>query len=530
MNSIVNTHNSHAVHGKKPVSKGVGPEAEGDATGMPGEFSGLFAALMNGKAGQVFAADEGKASPEASGLAAETLSPSVNIITASTPALNDESLQAFARSQGMDEAAMALIFQGKAPATALTPTLSPDLPASISAVSAISAVSTVSPVSPDMSVDLSADLPPTAPAGASELGSGLNGTPGATAVMMAALELGEEASMRWTIGTPAKETAAPEPAPVLPPLVTTELLKPMMFGLNGLRTAAKPEAHNGTAAEAEADQSGDLPGKSLAASLMQAAPEAAQQAKRQAEKLSLTRGSDTPANKSMLADMSTKLSLNPIATQAASASMGAAAQTDTRIETLILGENLSGEELQAVFAQRAESGAQGQGQPNGQGGNSAAAAAQTDIDLRAEQYEKLSHRLAEALGQRLSAQIARGEWKVELALKPHNLGTVDIQLTMKNGALEASFNASEASTRELINDGMPKLKEVLEKSGMELALLDVNVRQNSQNGGNPTPGRQPSSGQGLSAVKGDTEKTGPAAKPAATGKQTGNQDGLDVLV
>ena len=528
MNSIVNTHNSHAVHGKKPVSKGIGPEADGDATGMPGEFSGLFAALMNGKAGQVFAAGEGKASPEANELAAETLSPSVNIITASTPALNDESLQAFARSQGMDEAAMALIFQGKAPATALILTVSPDLPASISAVSP------VSPVSPDMSVDLSADLPPTAPAGASEAGSGLNGTPGATAVMMAALELGEEASMRWTIGTPAKETAAPEPAPVLPPLVTTELLKPMMFGLNGLRTAAKPETHNGTAAEAEAqseaDQSGDLPGKSLAASLMQAAPEAAQQAKRQAEKLSLTRGSDSPANKSMLADISTKLSLNPVATQAASASMGAAAQTDTRIETLILGENLSGEELQAVFAQRAESGAQGQGQPNGQGGNSAAAAAQADIDLRAEQYEKLSHRLAEALGQRLSAQIARGEWKVELALKPHNLGTVDIQLTMKNGELEASFNASEASTRELINDGMPKLKEVLEKSGMELAILDVNVRQNSQNGGNPTPGRQPSSGQGLSAVKGDTEKTGPAAKPAATGKQTGNQDGLDVLV
>ena len=522
MNSIVNTHNSHAVHGKKPVSKGIGPEADGDATGMPGEFSGLFAALMNGKAGQVFAAGEGKASPEANELAAETLSPSVNIITASTPVLNDESLQAFARSQGMDEAAMALIFQGKAPATALIPTVSPDLPASISAVS------------PDMSVDLSADLPPTAPAVASEAGSGLNGTPGATAVMMAALELGEEASMRWTIGTSGKETAAPEPAPVLPPLVTTELLKPMMFGLNGLRTAAKPETHNGTAAEAEAqaeaDQSGDLPGKSLAASLMQAAPEAAQQAKRQAEKLSLTRGADSPANKSMLADISTKLSLNPVATQAASASMGAAAQTDTRIETLILGENLSGEELQAVFAQRAESGAQGQGQPNGQGGNSAAAAAQADIDLRAEQYEKLSHRLAEALGQRLSAQIARGEWKVELALKPHNLGTVDIQLTMKNGALEASFNASEASTRELINDGMPKLKEVLEKSGMELAILDVNVRQNSQNGGNPTPGRQPSSGQGLSAVKGDTEKTGPAAKPAAAGKQTGNQDGLDVLV
>ncbi len=522
MNSIVNTHNSHAVHGKKPVSKGIGPEADGDATGMPGEFSGLFAALMNGKAGQVFAAGEGKASPEANELAAETLSPSVNIITASTPALNDESLQAFARSQGMDEAAMALIFQGKASAAAPLAAVSADLSTSVPAIS------------PDLSVALSADMAPTASAEASGPGSGLNGTPGANAIMMAALELGEEASMRWTIGTPAKETAAPEPAPVLPPLVTTELLKPMMFGLNGLRTAAKPETHNGTAAEAEAqaeaDQSGDLPGKSLAASLMQAAPEAAQQAKRQAEKLSLTRGSDSPANKSMLADISTKLSLNPVATQAASASMGAAAQTDTRIETLILGENLSGEELQAVFAQRAESGAQGQGQPNGQGGNSAAAAAQTDIDLRAEQYEKLSHRLAEALGQRLSAQIARGEWKVELALKPHNLGTVDIQLTMKNGALEASFNASEASTRELINDGMPKLKEVLEKSGMELAVLDVNVRQNSQNGGNPTPGRQPSSGQGLSAVKGDTEKTGPAAKPAATGKQTGNQDGLDVLV
>ena len=160
----------------------------------------------------------------------------------------------------------------------------------------------------------------------------------------------------------------------------------------------------------------------------------------------------------------------------------------------------------------------------------AAPTSHADLNLRAEQYEKLSQRMGEALGQRLAAQIAKGDWKVELALKPHDLGSIDIQLSMKQGSLEASFNASQSQTRDLIIDGLPKLKEVLAQLGMEVASMNVNVRQNGQNGGNPTPGRQSSSGTASVAAKsGAGEISTTATLP--TGRTTGTStDGLDVLV
>ena len=160
-----------------------------------------------------------------------------------------------------------------------------------------------------------------------------------------------------------------------------------------------------------------------------------------------------------------------------------------------------------------------------------ATAAQSDIDLRAEQYEKLTQRLGEALGQRLAAQIARGVWKVELALKPQDLGNIEIKLDMKDGALEASFKATEAMTRDLITDSLPRLKEALAQSGMEVAEVNVNVRQDSQNGGNPTPGRHKTPA-GISGVsKGSLAKASLPADSAATGKpRTQDNNGLDILV
>ena len=195
-------------------------------------------------------------------------------------------------------------------------------------------------------------------------------------------------------------------------------------------------------------------------------------------------------------------------------------------ETLILGEDLSGNDLQAILAQRADAGTQNIDLSNG---DSSAVGTGTNMEVRTEQYEKLSQRLGEALGQRLSAQIARGDWKVELELKPHDMGRIEIQLHMNKGELEASFQASNPATRELIADGLSKLKEALAQSGMEVAGLNVNVGQNSQNGGNPTPGQQQKSGAVLSASQGDNAKSLMAMGPATNRKAAG-PDGLDVLV
>jgi len=156
-------------------------------------------------------------------------------------------------------------------------------------------------------------------------------------------------------------------------------------------------------------------------------------------------------------------------------------------------------------------------------------AARTDLDLRAEQYDKLSQRLAEALGQRLAAQISRGDWKVEMALRPKDLGNIDIELHMRRGELQASFSASQLGTRDLIAEGLPRLREVLTRHGMEVASVDVNVRQESQHGGNPTPGKQSAGVAGVGSRRSMDEPSATSALPPARSTAS-SSDGLDVLV
>ena len=117
MTSVLNS-SSQATHSVKRPDKstpsGKHPGAAGDPSG---EFGALFGTLMEVAPGQDVAAPaeaDGKTSPKMSGLAAEILGPAVHIITTTEPATSDESLMAFARSQGMDEEALAMIFGRRA--------------------------------------------------------------------------------------------------------------------------------------------------------------------------------------------------------------------------------------------------------------------------------------------------------------------------------------------------------------------------------------------------------------------------------
>ena len=115
----------------------------------------------------------------------------------------------------------------------------------------------------------------------------------------------------------------------------------------------------------------------------------------------------------------------------------------------------------------------------------------SDILRRQDQYTDLSRRLTDALGQRLSAQIARGTWQVEMELHPRSLGRIEIQLEMKNGELEAQFNASKAATRELIQEGLPRLRAELEQHGTESAYVGVGQQNQDKPDGKPTGSGQP---------------------------------------
>jgi hypothetical protein len=147
-----------------------------------------------------------------------------------------------------------------------------------------------------------------------------------------------------------------------------------------------------------------------------------------------------------------------------------------------------------------------------------------------EHYQQLADRLGQALAQRLQSQIERGEWKVQMRMDPASLGRIDMELDMRAGGLDAVFRSDNPLTRELIAQGLPKLRESLSQSGTAVANVWVNGDSARQSGGNPTPSKNPSKGnsqdsdedqgQGVQAVQ---------LAPTAVGRRGGAGSDWDML-
>lgn len=477
------------------------------------EFSNLFGAMMDGMPGQNLAApavDTGQSTTPAAGLASEILGPSVHIITSTEPAISDDSLMAFARSQGLDEDALAMIFGRRGAPELQTlgsalPTMDPSMAGSGASPSAndllaAAVFSGKQAASAQNAATTAIDAAKDAASLAAQ----------AAAMEGESIDLGPDARLSWRIGE-ANALGANQPT-------VAGSLTSGLFGLNGIRAMPAPGE---MAKLAAADQAvhPEASNQSLAASLILGAAEASQFARR----LQMKQVSQRSERFGEMLSNS-----NPTTGTAQTAQSAQSSPSEVISEVLMLDTGLNDNELQQLMQQRQPEGRQPTGNPL-PNPTAAEQAARGDLDMRAEQYDKLSQRLAEALGQRLSAQIARGDWKVEMALRPKDLGNIDIQLHMNRGELQASFSASQMATRDLIAEGLPKLREVLAQLGMEVASVDVNVRQESQHGGNPTPGKQSSGVAGVGSRRSVAESPAPSNLPPAR-STAGSSDGLDVLV
>lgn len=107
-----------------------------------------------------------------------------------------------------------------------------------------------------------------------------------------------------------------------------------------------------------------------------------------------------------------------------------------------------------------------------------------------DQLEHMSEQMADAIGERLLREIERGHWSLRLMLKPAHLGHIEIEMRLRSGELDATFAAPQAATRELLQDGLSRLKDSLSQTGMDVANLHVKDGQNRQNGGDSTPGQR----------------------------------------
>lgn len=143
------------------------------------------------------------------------------------------------------------------------------------------------------------------------------------------------------------------------------------------------------------------------------------------------------------------------------------------------------------------------------------------ITQRNELYQSIANRLGEAMGARIAGQIAKGQWSMQLTLRPANLGKVDIDLSMRNGELEAKFASSNPLTRELLQDSLPKLREALAQSGTDIASVFVNGDERHKNHGKSTPQQANTApagnGSGLGGNSNDDLSSTATSRPASLG-------------
>ncbi|MBS0356120.1 MAG: flagellar hook-length control protein FliK [Proteobacteria bacterium] len=89
----------------------------------------------------------------------------------------------------------------------------------------------------------------------------------------------------------------------------------------------------------------------------------------------------------------------------------------------------------------------------------------------------------EEVGSRVSWMVGHEESHAQLTLTPPQLGKIEVSITVSGDQTSAQFVAATPAARELIEQSLPRLRELLEQSGINLGQTDVGTSGQSNNSG-----------------------------------------------
>lgn len=87
--------------------------------------------------------------------------------------------------------------------------------------------------------------------------------------------------------------------------------------------------------------------------------------------------------------------------------------------------------------------------------------------------EQFVSRFSSELAQRFTSDVQNGNYKIEFDLLPKELGKVEVLMEYKDGKLDALISSANNVTRDVLNDGLQRLRDTLINSGINLGNLDV---------------------------------------------------------
>ncbi|KDM93057.1 flagellar hook-length control protein FliK [Photobacterium galatheae] len=96
----------------------------------------------------------------------------------------------------------------------------------------------------------------------------------------------------------------------------------------------------------------------------------------------------------------------------------------------------------------------------------------------------------EQLAERVQMLMSKNLKQVDIRLDPPELGRLQIKLHINNDQASVQFNVGNAQTRDLVEHAMPRLRELLQQQGIQLAQSSVQQDSGQQLAGQHTGGQQ----------------------------------------
>ena len=98
---------------------------------------------------------------------------------------------------------------------------------------------------------------------------------------------------------------------------------------------------------------------------------------------------------------------------------------------------------------------------------------------RSLQYEGLAQRFGQLMANRIIAGVQQNNWSLNIKLSPASLGEIGVTIAYDEGGLEGKIFAAEDTTRQLLQDSLPRLRSVLKEMLENHQMVNVNVDSNS---------------------------------------------------
>lgn len=88
----------------------------------------------------------------------------------------------------------------------------------------------------------------------------------------------------------------------------------------------------------------------------------------------------------------------------------------------------------------------------------------------------------QAVGQKIVWMVAGGKQTAELTLNPPDLGPMQVVLSVNNDKASATFVTAQPEVREALESALPKLRQMMNDSGVQLSGFSVSTQSSNQGG------------------------------------------------